>query len=234
MKWYLLASVFAIITTAFFSCSNAQEKSDMNHEKAWYRIVGIGVDTSVSESMFTRKTIDSFQLLKQQAIALSGDSDSYLSARLIGYSNKTATVEVTNKTGCQIHTRWSWEGGLLVTNDIGNDVIYAYQTKTFTLVTNGKTGNIRVKSQAVGNCSDSKNLKIPITAAILPIKWVNRAAEYDVSKGGVTINWEIANPEDYNLWVIQKTVNNQWVDIMSIPCDGKQSKWSILVLDNYK
>lgn len=215
MKNLIVASILALAT--LISCKKESVSfAPDEHEKTAYRILAIGIDTTISTTMFART----------ETVGLAAAADSKLRATLIAYSNGVYTLQVENLQACQVIIRWSWEDILINNITPSSDVVPANGTVVFTLTGSAHTGKISLKS--FGDCGNSSNLIINITEQILPIKLVGNTAKYDEKTGKTTISFDIEEPQLTD-WVIIQRLNDahEWVEALLIASDHTTKQYNI-------
>lgn len=213
MKKILLVLTLGLL---FAQCKKDNASfSATSHEKAHYRVLAVGKDTTTSSAMYART----------QTVGLVIAEDSKLKAELLTYFNGIYTVRVTNKLSCDISIDWGWEGLNIDSITPNNNTVGANQNVTFTLGGNAKVGKIKLKSS--GDCGVSSTLIINITADILPITFLSSSAKYDSKTNTTFILFQIDDPTEIYTFVIQKLVGTKWELVYQFTCDKKTTSYNI-------
>lgn len=233
---YLLASVFALAMLVV-ACTKSNESVAQTHDKAVYRALAIGDDTTTSRSVFARV----------ETVGLDSAMDDKLKVVLLSYQNIAGIghyiVQVTNPQSCQMILRWNWDGEISLfdeqpqdstANTPQSDVLKAYQTKIYTITGTPKPGRIKVQAQHINSeCPNSSTLIINITTSILPIVYTSTTTE----KVGndIYLVFSIDDPTKITKFIIQRQVNGGvWENIQTLPCDGKTKNYKVLIWDDVK
>lgn len=213
-----------LITTTLFSCKKETITQNAPHEKAWYRVLAIGKDTSKSSSMNARTESYSY-----------ADLDDYLEAKILGYTSGQYVVEIKNKQSCKADIQFSYDGVGITDvspnpkNSINYNEIPGNSTKVFYLTGKLKTGKIKIKALTICNwCgSDPKWLKLDVSVDLLPINFIENRASYDVKTNKVTVAFTIDDPSQIDQIIIQKQDGIEWKQAMLILCDKVTKAYNI-------
>jgi hypothetical protein len=200
-----------LIASVLFSCTKPNEE-DINHatdrilsiqpESEWYRVSAIGSDTTSTRWMQARTEAYSYS-----------DSDDYLSAKVVGYSNGQYIVEVKNKQTCgRVDLQFSYES-LSVTaispnpnNSIYYNSIGSGATQLFYVTAKLRSGKIKVKALTVCNwCGENPEwLKLDVNEGILPITFLESKTTRDAKTGKVTVSFSIDDPLQIDWYLIER------------------------------
>lgn len=204
----LIFTVIAVVSILFASCKKEVTPPAADHVKSPYQILAIGADTSKSTTMFARA----------ETVGLVVAEDDKLKAELIAYNGAGVyTLQVTSKVNCQGIIRWGWDGLTIDSITPGSDVIPANGVVTFTLYGDHKVGRIKLKMES--DCGNSSTLIINITAAILPINFIENTAKYDQKTGKTIITFTIDDPAQIDWLLIRRNVAGEWVQAALVACD---------------
>lgn len=214
-----------LLATTLFSCSKKGNLTEDQSTKEWYRVLAIGSDTSYTQWMQARTESYSY-----------ADSDDYLSAKVIGYSNGQWIVEVKNKQTCgKVDIQFSYES-ISVTgispnpkNNIYYNSINSGATQLFFISAKMKAGKIKVKALTVCNwCGDDpKWLKLDVNEGVLPITFLETNTTRDNKTGKVTVSFSIDDPSNIDHFIIERMSGNVSSQAAFIESDKKTKSFII-------
>jgi len=206
-----------LIMMIFFSCKK-ETAMPAPHEKDAYNVLLLSKsgDTTTLPTKWARI----------QTTGLDSANDGKLRIVLLGYDgNGGYTMEVTNLQNGEVHLDWGWQGVNITSITPVSNMLHANETKTFFLQGEAKIGRIKVK--AFGDCGNSSELIINITALILPVVYLDYTVTYDDDLGKTFISFAVEDPTQVNWIVIQKVINKVWKQVAMIPGDDETKKYNI-------
>lgn len=198
-----------LVMVIFSNCKKEGKPQDDQYIDGWTRVLGVHA-TDTSSTKYVNGRV--------QTLALATDEDSQLKAELIGYlplpgGQGQYTIQMTNKTTCQMILRWNWDKINPVdyiepldstAGTPESDVIKAGQVKIYRMVAMAVPGTIFVKSQNINStCNPSSQLKLIITPAILPIEFTKITRKRTGNQ--VTVNWSTETPGDVDHFLVMWT-----------------------------
>lgn len=199
------------------SCTKETSYTESVLEKAYYRILAIGKDTTFSRLLAA----------KEQSID-SVDQDDYLKIKMIGYSAGKYYLAVTNKQTCQADIEIKYEGLQISAispnpkNNLNHNYVAANATQIFELTGASHVGHVKVQALTICNWMGEhpKWLKVDAVQSILPITFISTSIDR-IDKQTVVIKFEIDAPQDIDYLLIQRSIEGKVFNTIStIPSDG--------------
>lgn len=217
--------IIATLLIAFSACTKQASDAAPKHEKAYYRVSAIGIDTAYTPWMYGRA-------VTPVKIA----EDDYLRVEFIGYTGGQYLVQVTNKQKCDADFLIGYETvkptGISPNrkNSLTENQVKSKKTEVFYISAPGVIGKIKIKARSICNYScDPEWLTIDVTSAAMAVKYSQHELEY--RDGAVIISWVVENPDEADKYIIEKLFEGTTTVINSIKSDKVTKSHKVMIWD---
>jgi hypothetical protein len=213
-----------VLLLGTFSCKKSVDIAQSQPvDKMWWRVLLVGEDTTTLQSMYAREYAGPTSDYPHASV----DSDAYLSASLLGYSNGRYLVQVTNKQNCTVGIQWHFDGVTITAitpnplNSLLNNQLAPNSTQLFYLTGDKKLGKIDV--QATTTCTpigsfNPKWLMLDITAMVLPVSAAAYTAK-TIDDKTTEISFDVKDPSTVDWVIVQNLKDGVWKQALLLGCD---------------